>query len=179
MFQNFEEVREGFHAAGGVADREPRFAVAAEVMAAENCKAHGKTVVTVGLDLEIVDERARSYGECAFLLEDILSEAAQFADHASDAISFLLAGVGDALDAGGAGEEGCEGGEGEEGVREAAEVAGEPSARMSGGEGAEKACIRFFDTHAYGTQDIDEGGVALETAAGAAEVGEGEEAAGG
>ena len=48
--EDVEEFREGFCAAGGVINREPRRAVAVQIVAAENAETHGETVVVVGLD---------------------------------------------------------------------------------------------------------------------------------
>ena len=178
--EEVEKVGEGFGAAGGVFDGEPGASVAVEVVAAEDAEAHGETVVAIGFDFDAGFERARSEGESVAVgvFIDFLTEFAEFADHAGDAVGLLFAGVGDAGDAGRAREQWGNRGEGEKGVGELVEVFGDAGAWgwrivcyiYTGNLIPTKDCFVTFLRSYRGTyffKDFDELRITLESLSGA------------
>ena len=103
-----KHVKEGgkrFRATSRILDREPGSAITMKIMATEDSKAHGETMVVIGFDLNSTRQGTRVDFERVLQLDHVLAKFFEFPRHAGDAISLLFAGVGDAADFGGAVEE--------------------------------------------------------------------------
>src|SRR3954451_18679260 len=92
----------GFCATSGIFDREPAPSVTVEVVAAKHSKAHREAVVVIGFDGLSRDQALRMNFKGVLGFNDLLAEFDELPGHARDPISFLLARVREAADAGGA-----------------------------------------------------------------------------
>src|SRR5256885_1933627 len=124
-------MRKGFRATSRVFDREPALSVAAQIMASENAKTHGKSMVVIGLDGLTGAQWLRMDFERVFCFDDVLSQLNEFVSHAGDAIRFLFSSVRKTADARRAFEQRRDRGERKKGVGELVEVLSDSLAAMT------------------------------------------------
>src|SRR5437588_753464 len=81
--EKLKKIRKGLRAARRIPDGEPRLAVAAQVVTAENAEAHGEAMVAVGLDRLAGAQRLRVDFQRIVRLDHALPEPGELARHAS------------------------------------------------------------------------------------------------